>query len=362
MPTTNAAPKTVGGLTVHPYLHPMGCRGYLIVDEASKDALAVDPHLDLVADKSQFAMGQGWRLRWVVDTHTHADHPSGSCAVSQQMGATRVAHAHAKHEGVTHLPDDGEVLELGDHKITIRHTPGHTPDHMVLISDGALFSGDTLFIGSVARADFLGGDAGQLFDSIHEVMLTLPDDTVLYPGHDYAGNVESTIGAEKQSNPWLQTDDRDTFVKNLTANKPAEPANMAALLDFNRQRVEIPMYISAGQAIELVKAGGASSVIDVRTDEEVEAIHIPGARHIELETVIDRIEDVLATPAPRLMLCKMGQRAEMAQMMLKSQGVEGVTVIDGGILAYRDAGGDLEQGEMGDVDLSGGCCAALPPE
>ncbi len=353
---------TVGALAVTPFLHPQGCRGYLVCDPASKEALVVDAHLDLVAHASAAIEQAGFRARWVVDTHTHADHPSGAGALAGALRAERVAHRDAGHAGVSLTPDDGETLALGNHTVTVRHTPGHTPDHLVLVSDGALFSGDTLFIGGVARTDFLGGDAGQLFDSIHDVMLTLPDDTVLYPGHDYNNRVHSTIGSEKADNPWLRIEDRDRFVASLTANPPEEPANMAALLKLNREGVAIPPVISAAEAVAIVKGGGAGTVIDVRTDDEVKAAHIPGSRHIVLDQILSRVEEVCETPAPRLMLCAHGIRAENARQALSSMGVRGLTVIEGGIVGYAEAGGETAGGNLEAAAGGGGCCAALPPE
>lgn len=351
-----------GDLEVHPLAHPQGCRGYLVVDREAREALALDVHLDLVRPLGQEIGEQGLALRWVVDSHTHADHPSGSGALAAALRATRVAHRRARHVGVTHLPDDGETLALGDRMVTVRHAPGHTPDHMVLTCDGAVFSGDSLFIGGVARADFLGGDAGTLFDTLHDVILKLPDETALYPGHDYEGRTASTLAAERASNPWLAIKDRDRFIASLTASAPQEPANMAALLRFNLEGTPIPPSISAQDAAAVVQAGGAASVIDVRTPEEVEAAHIPGSRHIELEQILERAAEIQATPAPRLILCRIGRRAEHARQVLTARlGIEGMSVIAGGILAYAKAGGQVAGGRLDAPAAGGGCCAAPPP-
>ena len=299
MATTLARePKTVGALRVIPFAHPQGCRTYLIADPASGQALALDVHLDLTDAVVERVRSEGWTLPYVVDSHTHADHPSGAGPIAAQFSSTRVAHRAARHQGVTRHPEDGETLHLGDQVVTIRHAPGHTPDHIVLLSDGAFFSGDTLFIGGVARTDFLGGDAGVLFDSIHGLLGDLPDDTVLYPGHNYEGRIESTIGAEKQTNAWLQITDRDEFIRALTANPPKRPANMDALLRLNREGVDIPTSISAHAAMDHVKAGGALTVIDVRTGAEMASEHIEGTHHISLDQIKDRADEVRAVPAP----------------------------------------------------------------
>lgn len=336
--------QDVGTLKVLPFLHPQGCRTYLVVDETSRQALVLDVHLDLVDDVATYVRDAGWTLPYVVDSHTHADHPSGAAAVAQRFSSTRIAHEKAGHVGVARHPKDGETLHLGDQVVTIRHAPGHTPDHMVLLIDGALFSGDTLLIGSVARTDFLGGDAGQLYDSIHRVIDGLRDDTLLYPGHDYQGRSHSTLGRERAENPWLGMQ-RDDFVSAITANPPVRPANMDDLLRLNRQGTAIPQSISAPETVLRVNHGGATSVIDVRMGGEYAAEHVPGSRLIPLDQVAQRADEVRATPAPRLLLCRTGNRAEMARDALAQLGVGGLTVIDGGIEAYRAAGGEVEEGK-----------------
>ena len=343
--TENQTPtESVGALRVVPFLHPQGCRTYLVADPVSKQAAAIDVHLDLVDELVARVKAEGWSLPYVIDTHTHADHPSGAGGLAGHFTPTRIAHKKGNHVGVTRHPADGEQLHLGDEALTIRHTPGHTPDHMVIVADGLLFSGDSLLIGGMARTDFLGGDAGQLFDSVHALLKDLPDDTVLYPGHDYAGRSESTIGIERTTNPWLHVADRAEFVAQLTANPPTRPANMDDLLRLNREGVDIPTSLPAAEAILRAQSGGATSIIDVRTAPEVEMEGVAGSRHIQLDELEKRINEVRATPAPRLLLCRTGSRAEMARRTLEKQGVAGLTVIDGGIEAWRAAGGEVTTG------------------
>ena len=334
-----------GALQVIPFAHPQGCRGYLLADATSKEALALDVHLDLVHDMAERVRTEGWQLRYVMDTHTHADHPSGAGEIAGLFDSTRMAHKSADHAGVTVHPKDGERIELGNTGITVRHALGHTPDHMVLVVEGALFSGDSLLIGGVARTDFLGGDAGQLFDSIHAYLGDLPDETTLYPGHDYEGRMESTVGAERSQNPWLQLSDREEFAEALAANPPPRPANMDQLLRLNREGVDIPEEISAADAARLVAAGGASSVVDVRTGAEFDGQHLPGTHLIPLDQIESRADEVRAVPAPRLLLCQSGNRAGKARDALKKLHVAGLTVITGGIGAYTEAGGEVVEGK-----------------
>ena len=340
----NPRPRNLGSVVVVPFAHPQGCRSYVVADPTSKQALAIDVHLDLVSSVETVVRQNEWTLPYVVDTHTHADHPSGAGELARRFSSTRIGHRKANHQGVTRHPEDGEIIHLGDQSVVVRHTPGHTPDHMVLECGGAIFSGDTLLIGNIARTDFLGGDAGQLFDSLRTLLTSLPDDTVLFPGHDYEGRVESTVGQERKSNPWLQIEDRVEFVRALTANPPPEPANMQDLLRLNREGVDIPSEISAAEAAKQVKDGGAGRIIDVRTDAEVDSERIPGTRHIPMDQLGARADEVRATPAPRLLLCRTGSRATVAQRTLGELGVAGLSVVAGGIEAFRSAGGDTVRG------------------
>lgn len=330
-------------LQVSVFQHPQGCRSFLLNDPGSGKTLALDVHLDLVETVASELRSRGWSLSYVVDSHTHADHASGSAALAARFPSTRVAHAASGHAGVTLHPKDGESLPLGVCEVTVHHTPGHTPDHIVLVTEGMLFSGDTLLIGGVARTDFLGGSAGELFDSLQQLLALLPDETVFYPSHDYGGRTHSTLGAERESNPWLKIEDRAEFVRSLTADPPPRPANMDDLLRMNREGVHIPQEISAAEAAERVGQGGAASVLDVRTDLEHQGEHIPGSVHIPLDRLADRVDEARAVPAPRLLLCRTGSRAEMARDSLGALGLAGLSVVTGGLEAYRAAGGATER-------------------
>lgn len=345
MARTQATSSTItatGDLGVVVFPHPQGCRSFLLNDPVSGQALALDVHLDLVDEIAEEVRSKGWSLPYVVDSHTHADHPSGAGALAKLFSSTRIAHEKAGHAGVMRHPQDGDPLHLGDHPVTVYHSPGHTPDHMVLVAEGVLFSGDTLLIGGVARTDFLGGDAGELFDSIHRLLALLPDETTLYPSHDYNGQTTSTLGVERSSNPWLQIEDRAEFVKALTANPPPRPANMDDLLRLNREGVEIPSEVSAAEAVERVRKGGAHSILDVRTDIEFQSVHIDGSVQIPLDQLASRVSEAQAVPAPRLLLCRTGSRAEMARKTLSDLGLTGLSVVSGGIEAFGASGGELE--------------------
>lgn len=336
-----------GGLRVRPFAHPQGCRSYLLVDPSSRQAMAVDPHLDLVEEIGGAVARDGLSLAFVLETHTHADHPSGAAALAARFGATRVAHSLADARGIGRRVDDGDALRLGERAVVVRHAPGHTPDHVVLLLEGAILSGDSLFLGGVARTDFLGGDAGSLFDSLHEVLDGLPDRTTVFPGHDYEGRTSATLGEERARNPWLAIGDRAEFAARLAANPPPRPANMDDLLRFNRGEADLPARLAASVVADRVAAGGAASVLDVRTAVEVRAEHVAGSRFVPLVDVEARADEIRAMPAPRWILCRTGRRAEIARAALAKRGVGGLCVVEGGLEAWKAAGGPTVVGKAG---------------
>jgi len=339
-----ARTREASGPRIVALTHPQGCRSYLVADPASGRALAIDPHLDLVDRLEREVREAGWTLAHVLDTHTHADHPSGSAALAARLGAERVAHAKARHRGVARHPEDGEELPLGELSVRVLHAPGHTPDHLVVAVGEHLFAGDTLLIGSVARTDFLGGDAGQLFDTLQRLLGAFDGRTVLHPGHDYQGRMHSTLDEERRTNPWLAETDREAFVRALTAGAPPRPANMDALLRLNREGEPIPTARVAAEVAPDLAQGQISSLIDVRTGAEYDAEHVQGSRSIPLHELEQRAEEVRATAAPRLLLCRTGARAEEARRTLERLGVGGLTVIEGGIEALRSAGLETVRG------------------
>ena len=185
------------------------CKTYLIADEGRGHAVLVDPlyaHVDRYIAVLAYHRLQ---LDLVIDTHTHAI--ISGCPQLRALIAPALRHAEMGPSPAVdvHL-DDGEEIEVGDLQVRILHTPGHTPDGMSLLVEGNVLTGDTLFIGGSGRTDFAGGDAGAQFDAVTRKLFTLPDDTVVRPGHDYRGNTTSTIGREKQTNPRLANRTRRT--------------------------------------------------------------------------------------------------------------------------------------------------------
>ncbi len=315
-----------------------GCLGYLVVDEASGAALAIDPRVDQVGRFVDALAAREARLEHVLDTHTHADHLSGVRALARRTGATVVAHAASKLEGAARRVAGGATLRLGTKTATIIDAPGHTPDSLALLVDGHLFTGDALFAGGAGRTDFMGGSAAQLFDTLR-TFEALPDETVVHPGHDYVGRPLTTIGAEKAQNPLLRERDRQAFEARLSV-KAAPPANMAAILRHNLGAADTATM--AARDVQAAREQGAAPLLlDVRTPLEFESERIEGAVNVPLETLAAGVDSL---PEQELVVvCRTGVRATIAAETLGRAGRR-AKVLEGGMNAWRRAGLPVREG------------------
>ncbi len=207
---------------------------YLLADEATREAVLIDPVLERVDEYLALLEKRGLKLAYALDTHVHADHVTGAGALRRRTGCNTGLSVHAGVGCADLMLREGAIIHVGDIAIRVLETPGHTPTCLSYVVDGNVFTGDALLIGKCGRTDFQGGDAGQLYDSITGKLFALPDDTIVWPGHDYEGRTRSTIGKEKRNNPRLRLD-RDAFIrfmKELNLPKPrrideAVPANRA---------------------------------------------------------------------------------------------------------------------------------------
>jgi len=181
-----------------------GCKSYLIGCEASRAAALIDPEISLIDHYLGAASQHGVHIRYVVDTHTHADHFSASRELSKMLSAPVVAGRLSPAPYVNLRLDDGDMLAVGQLRLRAMHTPGHTRDSMCLVADDRIFTGDALLIGGTGRTDLPTGNPHDLYESLFEKILKLPPETLVFPAHDYKGRTSSTIGAEIAENPRLQ--------------------------------------------------------------------------------------------------------------------------------------------------------------
>lgn len=235
------------------YYFETGCAAYLFGCGSLGKCAVVDAHEADVDAYAEFAASKDMRITHVIDTHVHADHRSGGPALAEQVEAAYCLHSSADVERSFEPLSDGQEIELGNTRVKVLHTPGHTPESICLVvadlrrsaEPWFVLTGDTLFVGAVGRPDLPGRareNAGELFDSIHRKLLTLPGDIEVYPGHfsgslcgaGMSGKPSSTIAFEKRWNPLLSKS-REEFVDALS-DVPPKPAAMEQILRINQGR------------------------------------------------------------------------------------------------------------------------------
>jgi glyoxylase-like metal-dependent hydrolase (beta-lactamase superfamily II)/rhodanese-related sulfurtransferase len=326
-------------LTVETFRADEGCLGYLVVDDHSRDALAIDPRLDHVNLYLERLTAHQASLTHVLDTHTHADHLSGVRSLARRTGAAVLAHAASKLAGPVRRLQGGTTFQVGTRPVMVLDAPGHTPDSLALLVDGHLFTGDALFAGSAGRTDFMGGSASALFETMR-TFEALPGETVVHPGHDYVGRPVTTIGEEKATNPLLRERDRAAFVARLSVPAPP-PAHMGAILRHNLGEAEAPS-ISAADLRARLQHGAPPLVLDVRTPLEFESERIDGSLNVPLDQLAARLHDI-PDHADVVVVCRAGVRSTVGAETLARAGRR-AQVLDGGLQAWRRARLPLREG------------------
>ena len=211
---------------------------YLVACTETNKAIIIDPVIDHVDEYIEQLEKNALTLVAALDTHIHADHVT---ALGSLRSKTHTTTFLGKPQDVDYADNplrDGLVIPFGNLKLEVIYTPGHTDDsHCFLVNTTTksyLFTGDTLLIGGTGRTDFQNGNAGDLYDSIHRKLLTLPENSVIYPGHDYHGKTQSTIGHEKQNNVRLNIKDKGTFIQFMNNLNLPEPKQMRIAIPANR--------------------------------------------------------------------------------------------------------------------------------
>ena len=196
---------------------------YIIASAEGREALIIDPVIDNVDEYIKLLKNLNLKLVKVIDTHIHADHITGANELKKKTKCVTIMGEHTPTDAVEIKVKDEEIIQLDQLKIKALYTPGHTSDSFSFLMNNCLFSGDTLLINGTGRTDFQNGSAKDAYNSIFNILLKLPDETLLYPAHDYNGEKVSTIGKEKKNNPRLQVNNVDEYVEimnNLDLKKP----------------------------------------------------------------------------------------------------------------------------------------------
>ena len=196
---------------------------YLIASAKGREAIIIDPVLENVEEYIDHLKKLDLKLVKVIDTHIHADHITGASKLKINTNCTTIMGENSPAETVDIKLKDDEIIEIDQLKVRAMFTPGHTSDSYSFLMNNYLFSGDTLLINGTGRTDFQNGSSKDAYNSLFNKLLRLPEETVLYPGHDYNGKKSSTIGKEKKHNPRLQVDSVDQYIEimsNLNLSKP----------------------------------------------------------------------------------------------------------------------------------------------
>ena len=208
--------------TIQQFRSPRGCLSYIVSDTKTKEALIIDPSVEIdMEEYSNFLIDNELILRFIIETHTHADHISSARELREQINAQILQYERAPTGRKDKALTEGDFW-LGETKVTVLYTPGHTDDSISLSIDESVFIGDALLIGGTGRTDFQNGSSAALYKSICEKLMTFDDSTKVYPAHNYKGQINSTIGDERAHNPRLALGEEE-FIKIMDAHHPPKP-------------------------------------------------------------------------------------------------------------------------------------------
>ncbi|MGQ0533409.1 MAG: MBL fold metallo-hydrolase [Caulobacteraceae bacterium] len=334
-----------------------GCQSYLIGCGETCVAAVIDPELRQLNRYQALAAQHGVRIRYVIDTHTHADHFSGSKQLAETLDVPVVAHEKSPSPYVTMRVEEGDLVKVGGLRLSVLHTPGHTQDSMCLVMSDRVFTGDTLLIGATGRTDLPTGDPEQLYDSLFNKLLKLDPELKVYPAHNYKGHTCSTLEEEMRSNPRLQKRDREEFVAMMRAHSPSMPEHLTEALRVNMSgatsvaqllseaAAEVP-FMSMDEVKARVESGANDLIVlDVREKDAFETGHIPNATHLPRGQLELRVNEAFPDPTVRIVTyCEFGKISTLAAATLRRMGFMHAIALDGGMKAWKEHGFPVEAG------------------
>lgn len=330
---------------------------YLLADRTPRTAVLIDPVFEQARRDAALIEELGLTLLCTLETHVHADHVTGAWLLKQRFGSQIALSADSGAEGADRYLKHGDRIEFGKRYLTARATPGHTSGCMTFVIDdeSKAFTGDCVLIRGCGRTDFQGGDPRAMYRAVHQQIFTLPENCLLYPGHDYRGIMVSTVAEERAYNPRLggniSEDDFVGYMKNLGLPHPkkidiAVPANRrVGKPEQDRPPADEPDWAPLAQTFagiwevqphwveEHLKS---VQIIDVREPEEFSGPlgHIAGARLVPLGTLEGEAAS-LSRETPIVAVCRSGARSAQATVILQRLGFTKVANLAGGMLRWR---------------------------
>jgi glyoxylase-like metal-dependent hydrolase (beta-lactamase superfamily II)/rhodanese-related sulfurtransferase len=339
---------------------------YLLGDVRSRAAVIVDPVFEQASRDAALVEELGLTLLWTLETHVHADHVTGAWLLKRRLGSRIALSKNGGAEGADRLLDHGDSVDFGGRQLYVRATPGHTNGCVtyVLDDESLALTGDCLLIRGSGRTDFQQGDPHQMYRSIHTQIFTLPEECLLYPGHDYRGLTVTSVSEERRFNPRLggqiSEDDFAGYMKCLGLPHPkmleiALPANLrCGQPESDDIAGSAPSwlhlsYTFAGiweiQPQALEETAERVQIVDVRTPQEFSGAlgNIPGAKPMPLDDLSQHISE-LERDVPVVTVCRAGARSAQAAVMLQREGFATVANLAGGLLRWRSQGYPVEGG------------------
>lgn len=333
-----------------------GCQSYLIGCPDTCVGALIDPEIRQLDRYQASAARDGLRIRYVIDTHTHADHFSAARHLGKTLGVPVVMHRDSPAPHADLRLQDGDMLLIGNLRLQAMHTPGHTRDSMCFLAEDRLFTGDTLLIGATGRTDLPTGDPEALYDSLFNKILKLDPTLKVFPAHDYKQRGSSTLAAEIADNPRLQKHERAEFVEMMRQLNLSAPTHLTEALRTNMTGgVTVAQLLGDAMAhtpfmslAELnARASGTAPevvVLDVRERDAYEAGHVPNARHLPRGQLELRVNDELPDPTARIVtVCDFGKISTLAAATLRQLGYLRTAALDGGMQAWSEQGFPVER-------------------